>query len=344
VTQARIVLFGDPQGVPQVRAALGDTARVVALVQASTRPGQSNEMTAIADDLQVPLMMQPSAMSEDHADFVDRVAACEPDFIVVNSYSMILRPQLLATAGKMAVNVHGGLLPQYRGANVTEWALIGEEAESGVTVHVMDAGIDTGPILGQKKVPLHFTDTWVDARARINDVTEQLLADLLPRLFANDVLPQPQGEGRHWRRRKAEDGAFSWRWPLRRIYNLVRALVAPHPGAQPDVPAVAPIAAWTSLPTLTHRKFEALGAWEGGGMMLNPRHGSTAKDRESANARFDFDLTSREGKSLGEVALFPDYRANKARVKLNGDVAGAAAVTAVFCETELGISEIAVEY
>lgn len=347
MTKPRIVLFGDPQGVPQVRAALGDAAQVVALVQASVRPGQGAEMTALAAAIGAPLILQPPAKLPNHDAFTSRIAALAPDFIVVNSYSMILRPPVLAAARRMAVNVHGGLLPQYRGANVTEWALISEERESGVTAHVLDDGIDTGPILGQKKVPLHFTDTWLDARARINQATEQLLADLMPKLMTGDVMPQPQGEGRHWHRRKPADGAFSWRWPLRRIYNFVRALVAPHPGAQSDIAGEAPIAVWTSLPELARRKFEAVGGWESDGVTLVPALPSSESDRARANARFDFTVTARAGAALGDtnlgnVTLQADYHANTARAV--GAAAGrAAAVMTAFCEGELGIADVAVQ-
>ncbi len=305
MTRCRVVLFGDPQGIPQLLASLGGHADVLAIVQASIRPGQNAELQALATEAQAPLLVQPSWRDGAYAGFVAGLKTLEPDLFVINSYAMILRPDLLGVPRRGAVNIHGALLPHYRGANVTEWALINEERTSGVTMHVVDAGIDTGPIVAQATVPLDFTDTWFDVRQRINEATRGLLADKMPAVLAGGYEATPQGEGRHWPRRSTKDGQFEWSLPLRQIYNLVRALVAPHPGAfwrRPDG-AAATLDRWMSLAELAALKADQLGPWRYNGLALSPRAASPGPRRDVANAGIEFDVLDAGGTTIGGAAL-----------------------------------------
>jgi methionyl-tRNA formyltransferase len=228
----RLVLFGDTVGLPQLLRAL-DRNAVVGLVAASLRPEQHPPLTKLSEAHGLPLLLQPRAGDAAYANFARRLRELTPDLLIVNSYAMVLRPDILAIPRFGAINVHGALLPGYRGANPTEWALINGERETGVTIHAIDAGIDTGPILAQRKVPIRFEDTWLDVRQRVGEATDGLLAETLPGILAGGVQLSAQEESvaRHWRRRTAEDGRFDWSQPAIDIYNLVRALVAPHPGA-----------------------------------------------------------------------------------------------------------------
>jgi methionyl-tRNA formyltransferase len=228
----RLVLFGDTAGLPQLLSML-DRAAVVALVAASVRPDQHAPLSKLAAQLGLPILLQPRADAPDYADFVGSLRELAPDLLIVNSYAMILRPDILAVPRFGAVNVHGALLPAYRGANPTEWALINGERETGVTIHAIDRGIDTGPIVAQRRVPIRFEDTWLDVRRRVGAATERLLSETLPAILAGGVRLSLQDEAsaRYWHRRTAGDGRFDWSWPAIDIYNLVRALVEPHPGA-----------------------------------------------------------------------------------------------------------------
>lgn len=232
----RLVLFGDPDGIPQLLRHLGKRAPVAAIVGASIRPHQHTRLAAMADQRGCPFLVQPTWQGSDYPAFVDAIRDIAPDLILVNSYAMILRPDVLAIPRRGAINVHGALLPEQRGANPVEWALLGGARKTGVTVHRVDAGIDTGDIVAREEVPIYFEDTWRDVRARVNRATDRVLARMLPLILAGRAPRRRQDERRaaHFARRRAEDGRFEWAWPLRRIYNLVRAVVAPHPGAWSD--------------------------------------------------------------------------------------------------------------
>jgi methionyl-tRNA formyltransferase len=299
----RLVLFGDPVGLPQSLRARHD-AEVVAVVGAAIRPAQHDAVAALADGIGVPFLVQPRRSDAAYPAFVERVSRLAPDLILVNSYSMILAPDLLAVPRHGAVNVHGALLPAYRGANPTEWALINGEQRTGVTIHALDAGIDTGPIIAQRAVPIRFEDTWLDVQRRVHGATDTLLAATLPAILSGDATacPQDAASGRHWRRRDAKDGCFSWSLPAIDIYNLVRALVAPHPGACADG---ATFTSWQSLPSVIWRKFAAgAGAeWSCRRWRLVPRRPQTLSDRRRANATIDLDMHVSAGGAIGSCRI-----------------------------------------
>jgi methionyl-tRNA formyltransferase len=286
----RLALFGDPVGFPlSLRAA--KHAEIVVMVGAAIRPWQHAEIAALAAQVGAPFLIQPRRSDPDYGAFVERMAQLAPDLIFVNSYSMILAPDILSIPRHGAVNVHGAMLPAYRGANPIEWALINGERSTGVTVHMMDDGIDTGPIIAQRAVPILFEDTWLDVRRRVQSATESLLAEVVPAILSGEATATPQdgGSGRHWPRRRAADGDFSWALPAIDIYNLVRALVAPHAGACAEG---RPIASWQSLPAIVWRKFAA-GAgtsWSRGRWRLVPHRPRPVRDRRSANRSLILDI------------------------------------------------------
>lgn len=177
--------------------------------------------------------MQPKKNSLEYENFVKQIKRLDPDLIIVCSYSMLLHPDILEIPSMGAVNIHGALLPEYRGCNPIQWALINDESETGVTMHYMSAGFDSGDIVAQKRVPILDDDTWVVVLERIGVATDQLLEEQIPKLLSgtNNRSPQDEHYANYFRRRKPEDGQFEWTWKARQIYNLIRALVKPHPGA-----------------------------------------------------------------------------------------------------------------
>jgi len=321
MSPTRLVLFGDPSGIPQILSCLDGSAEVLAIVRAAIRPGQQAELQVLADRAKVPLLLQPSWRDASYGDFIAGLKALESDLFVINSYSMILRPDLLAIPARGTINVHGGLLPNYRGANVTEWALINEERQSGVTMHLVDAGIDTGPIIGQALVPLYFDDTWVDARQRINAETRVLLAEQMPRILAGDYSTVAQDKGRHWRRRSAEDGRFTWDQPLRHIYNLVRALVSPHPGASwaSADGTMGTLDRWHSLAELAVLKARHRGGWRYKSVSLSPKPFPHAQQAIAAKTCIPFNVLDVSDSVVGVVSLTDiDCYAGRASIELSG--------------------------
>jgi len=202
-------------------------------VRAAIRPGQEETLTRLCSDAGIPLLVQPRPDAAEYPAFVSDLQGLAPDLVVVDSYSMLLPGDVLDVATAGAFNVHGALLPAYRGANPTQWALLNDERETGVTVHCMTEEFDAGDIVGQRRVPIHFDDTWLDVHARIRQATEELLAEQLPRILhgSYDRRAQDPDAARHFRRRRPEDGRIDWQSSVLAIYNLIRALVAPNPGA-----------------------------------------------------------------------------------------------------------------
>lgn len=228
----RLVIFGDDSGLPQLLKHL-PTDLLVGIVGAAIRPHQHQTLLDLAESQKAPFFCQPRKTSPVHEVFVNQVRALAPDLIIVNSYSMLLPPEILAIPTLGCINIHGALLPQYRGANPIQWALIHDEKETGVTMHYMDVDFDTGDIIVQKKVPILEEDTWLDIQHRIGYATDEMLAENILKIVAgtNSRMPQRADLARYWQRRGPEDGRFEWTWRARDIYNLIRALVKPHPGA-----------------------------------------------------------------------------------------------------------------
>lgn len=156
-----------------------------------------------------------------------------PDLILVNSYSMIVREDVLALARFGGINIHGALLPRYRGCNPTQWAILNGETLTGVTMHEMSAGLDEGAIIDQREVPLFFEDTWQAVYARISHATDDLITANLESLLAGTWQARQQDvvEANYCRRRTPEDGRFSRNEPVIAIYNKIRALLPPLPPA-----------------------------------------------------------------------------------------------------------------
>lgn len=233
----RLIAFGDDYGMPMLLRHLPRDI-VAGMVAASIRPGQHNFLAQCSANLGVPLLVQPKRDSPDYAAFVEHVRLLAPEFLMVNSYSMRIGTEVLRVAPLGGVNVHGALLPRYRGANPVQWALIEDQRETGVTMHQLTEDIDAGAIVAQRKVPICFRDTWREVQDRIAQATEMLLSESMPAVLKQNVaaVPQNPAEARYYRRRNPEDGKIDWAKRVLDIYNLIRALIDPHPGAYYESP------------------------------------------------------------------------------------------------------------
>lgn len=228
----RILLFGDNPGVPCLLKHI-PRQHVAGIVAAANRPQYHQPLLELATEINVPFCIQPLPNDPGYSAFRQWVIEQSPDLIWVNSYSMIVRADILSVPHLGGINIHGALLPQYRGCNPTQWAILNNEIETGVTLHEMSVGIDEGHIIAQKTVPLYFEDTWATAHRRIAHATHKLIAENMPSILAQSWQGKAQEEDKahYHRRRKPEDGLFRWDQPVVEIHNLIRALVAPLPGA-----------------------------------------------------------------------------------------------------------------
>jgi len=202
-------------------------------VGACIRPQYFEELGFLAKGLKIPLLIQPRSDSSGYGKFIEQLSRLNPDLIWINSYSMLLRQDVLSKARLGAINIHGALLPRNRGANPIQWAIINGESETGVTLHEADRGADTGPIIDQRSVPILFEDTWIDVRDRLVAVTEEIIVDNLPKILSGNWVSEPQDEDKASSgfRRTPEDSQFQWTDPAIQIYNKIRALVSLLPSA-----------------------------------------------------------------------------------------------------------------
>jgi len=228
-----VVVFSYGEMGAAAFAALADAgARVLALVLPSNRVGHDVEIArAAAREAGLPVRVQPS---RDRIEpFVADLRALAPEVIVIWSYSMILPAAVIDVPSRGCVNVHGGLLPAYRGPHVMQWAIINGESETGVTLHYVDAGIDTGPVIAEERVRIELEDDAPAVRAKLKDAGARLLRTWWPAIAAGTAPRVAQDESRatYYPLRSPEDGRIDWSAPAVSIYNLVRALAAPWPGA-----------------------------------------------------------------------------------------------------------------
>ena len=168
-----------------------------------------------------------------HPLWVERIRAMQPDILFSFYYRDLIGDAVLKLAPHGAYNLHGSLLPQYRGRAPINWVLVHGEKETGVTLHQMVAKADAGDIAGQKRVPIAESDTALTLHEKLNAAAQELLTDLLPKIAKGKITLTPQDSSRAsvFGRRTPADGKIDWQQSATQINNLVRAVTEPYPGA-----------------------------------------------------------------------------------------------------------------
>jgi methionyl-tRNA formyltransferase len=166
-------------------------------------------------------------------EILDKIRALRPEFLFSFYYRLMLKPALLAAARRGAFNMHGSLLPKYRGRVPVNWAVLHGETETGATLHEMAEKPDAGRIVDQEAVPILPDDLAVDVFRRVTGAAERVLARSLPKLLDGSAVLRPQdpSKGSYFGGRKPEDGRIDWNSPAKRVHDLVRAVAPPYPGA-----------------------------------------------------------------------------------------------------------------
>ena len=166
-------------------------------------------------------------------EFQAEIAKLKPDFLFSFYYRMMLKPSLLAIAKHGAFNMHGSLLPKYRGRVPVNWAIIKGETETGATLHEMVEKPDAGRILGQCAVPILPNDNALQVFNKVTVAAEITLNRALPDLLDGTALMRSQdlATGSYYGGRNAADGIINWFDSAQNIHNLVRAVAPPYPGA-----------------------------------------------------------------------------------------------------------------
>lgn len=249
----RIVFMGTPAfAVPSLDALLGavdaDGARAYDVVAVFTQPdrpaGRGRTVAAPpvkqrAIEAGVPLILQPSSLRRGPAaaDALAALAALAPDLVVVAAYGLLLPPTILDGPPFGALNVHASLLPRWRGAAPIQHAILAGDAETGVTIMRMDAGLDTGPMIATAATAIGVRETAGELTERLAALGAALLVDTLPAWFAGTAIAAPQDDGAatHAPRLTREDGRLDAAEGALRLERRVRAM-HPWPGAWLTMP------------------------------------------------------------------------------------------------------------
>src|SRR5208282_4023093 len=233
VTRAVVFAYHNV-GVRCLKTLLAHGVEVPLVITHDDQPQEQIWFDSVADsaaDYGIPAIapLDPNA-----GDLPARVAACRPDFLFSFYYRLLLKAPLLALAPRGALNVHGSLLPKYRGRAPVNWALIHGETQTGATLHYMTEKPDDGDIVAQTAVPILPDDSAKEVFDKVTVAAELTLHSALPALVAGTAprRAQDRGQATYFGGRKPEDGVIDWSQPAAVIHNLVRAVAPPYPGAR----------------------------------------------------------------------------------------------------------------
>ncbi len=220
-------------GARALEALLARGEEVAAVVTHPDDPAEGDWFESVADVARahrVPVFAPPSPNG---SGLGGALAALEPDVILSVWYRRLLGPELLALPRIAALNLHGSLLPAYRGRAPLNWVLVNGERRTGVTLHHMTAEADAGDIVAQAPVDIEPDDTALTLYQRVIKVGVELLAGAYPSVLDGTAprIPQDPARATRFGRRRPEDGRVRWEWPAERIANMIRAVTHPFPGA-----------------------------------------------------------------------------------------------------------------
>jgi methionyl-tRNA formyltransferase len=183
-------------------------------------------------------------------DWTEKISRLAPDVIFSFYFRHMLSQEILNIPASGAYNLHGSLLPAYRGRTPVNWAIVNGERKTGVTLHHMIGKPDAGDIVGQKAIEIAFEDTARTLYDKLCVAARKMLAEVLPQIREGSAprIPQDLTKGSYYGGRRPEDGRIDWSWPAIRIYNLIRAVTEPYPGSFGFLPGVGKILIWWALP------------------------------------------------------------------------------------------------
>ena len=233
-SKPRIVVFAySDVGHACLSLLLERGANVVAVYSHKDAPGETLWFPSVADLARkkgIPLHLNADFKTEND---IEVFTALIPDLILSFYYRELVPAAAFEQAHLGAFNMHGSLLPKYRGRAPVNWAVALGEKETGATLHVMTALADAGDIVDQEAVPIGPDDTAAEVQAHVKDAAVIVLGRQLDALYAGTAprKPQDKSAATKFGRRRPEDGEIVWSRPAADIHNLVRAVSHPYPGA-----------------------------------------------------------------------------------------------------------------
>jgi methionyl-tRNA formyltransferase len=236
VTRAVVFAYSEV-GVRCVHELLAQGVEIPLLFTHADDPGESQwfgsvQQLATAHHLRVETPDNPNTPQ-----WIGAGSALRPDFLFSFYYRYMLDKAWLTVARRGALNIHGSLLPKYRGRAPVHWAILNGEQATGASLHYMVEKPDAGALVDQQSVPILQNDTALDVSIKVAEAAEQVLRRSLPMLIdgSAQAIPLDLGSGSYFARRRPEDGRIDWRRPARAVHDLVRAVAPPFPGAFTEV-------------------------------------------------------------------------------------------------------------
>ena len=219
-------------GVRCLRVLLAHGVDVPLVVTHRDDPAEDCWFASVADAAAESAIPTRTPEDPNAPDVVEKISALAPDFLFSFYYRTLLAVPLLDVPRRGALNMHGSLLPLYRGRAPVNWAVLNGERETGATLHYMSAKADAGDIVAQAAIPILPDDTAREVFDKVTVAAEIALDGVLPALVAGTAPRRPQdlSAGRYFGRRRAEDGTIDWNRDATSIHNLVRAVAPPYPG------------------------------------------------------------------------------------------------------------------
>jgi methionyl-tRNA formyltransferase len=231
----RTVFMGTPEfSVPNLDALINSDYQVVAVYTQPDRRAGRGQQVASSPVKQLALSKGLNVVQIEKfkvAGTIESLAALVPDLIVVAAFGLLLPPEVLSLPKLGCVNVHPSLLPRHRGASPIVDAILQGDETTGITIMLLDAGMDTGPILNQREVPISDEDTAGSLGTKLATVGAQLLIETLPSWIEGRIKQRPQDESgaSYSKIIKKEDGEIDWRLSTKDLWRRVRAF-DPWPG------------------------------------------------------------------------------------------------------------------
>ncbi|MBU3561915.1 formyltransferase [Polynucleobacter hallstattensis] len=236
-------------GVNCLKALLGAGIQIDLVVTHQDDPHENvwfGSVAKLCEDQQIPYIT-PNA--NQLMDLMTQLQKLAPDYLFSFYYRHMIPAELLACAKIGALNMHGSLLPKFRGRAPVNWAILHGETETGATLHMMEVKPDAGDIVGQSAVLIGPNETATDVFGKVSQAAVTVINQVLPELIQGHIPRKPNNlaQGSYFGGRKPADGQILWHQTAQQVHNLVRAVAPPYPGAFTDWQGQRRIVARTSL-------------------------------------------------------------------------------------------------
>jgi methionyl-tRNA formyltransferase len=223
-------------GVGCIKALLDAGIQIELVVTHADDPHENiwfGSVAALCQERSIPYV-QPEA--SDLLELLPQFKKIAPDYIFSFYYRYMITSDILATAGIAALNMHGSLLPKYRGRAPVNWAILHGETETGASLHIMEAKPDAGDIVGQVAVPIDPDEDATAVFTKVSNAAIKVMQAALPELLQGRVprTPNVLANGSYFGGRKPEDGRIHWNQSAKQVHDLIRAVAPPYPGAFTD--------------------------------------------------------------------------------------------------------------